>query len=175
MSKRELKKYLKELTKEQLEEQMVALYEKFIPVKVYYNFVFNPNENALLQDFKIKVSHEYFPVQKGKIKRRAKMRRSVAQKMIKHFTVLGVDPYIIADAMCYHIEIAQAYSADHFVKQDLFFKSMLNSFEQLVRFVIANGITFDFKQRLLTISQEAMKQRWQNKQEFSIILEKIED
>jgi hypothetical protein len=39
MSKRELK-YLKDLTKEQLEEQMIRLYEKFSPVKVYYNFVF---------------------------------------------------------------------------------------------------------------------------------------
>jgi hypothetical protein len=175
MSKRELKKYLKELTKEQLEEQMVALYEKFSPVKVYYNFVFNPNENALLQDFKIKVSHEYFPIQKGKIKRRPKMRRSVAQKIIKHFILLGVDPYVIADAMCYHVEIAQLYSADHFVKQELFFKSMLTSFEQLIRFVIANGIVNDFKSRLHTISAETSNQRWQNKHEFAAALEKIEE
>jgi hypothetical protein len=61
------------------------------------------------------------------------MRRSVAQKFIKHFILL-VDPYIIADAMCYHIEIAQAFSAEHIVKQELFFKSMLYSFEQTVRF-----------------------------------------
>ena len=175
MSKRELKKYLKELTKEQLEEQMVALYEKFIPVKVYYNFVFNPNENALLQDFKVKVSHEYFPIQRGKIKRRPKMRRSVAQKIIKHFILLGVDPYIIADAMCYHIEIAQAYSVDHFIKQDLFFKSMFTYFEQLIRFTIANGMVADFKTRLLSISEQSNAQRWQNKQDFTTTLEKIEE
>lgn len=175
MSKRELKKYLKDLTKEQLEEQMVELYEKFSPVKVYYNFVFNPNENELLQDFKIKVSNEYFPIQKGKIKRRPKMRRSVAQKLIKHFILLGVDIFIIADAMCYHIEIAQAYSADHFVKQELFYKSMLTSFEQVVRFTIANGIVADFKTRLNAISLEASIQRWQNKHEFVATLDKIED
>ena len=175
MSKRELKKYLKDLTKEQLEEQMVALYEKFSPVKVYYNFVFNPNENALLQDFKVKVSHEYFPIQKGKIKRRPKMRRSVAQKMIKHFILLGVDPFVIADAMCYHLEIAQAYSADHFVKQELFFKSMLTSYEQLIRFIVANGMVADFKSRLISISSESTIQRWQNRQEFAVAFEKIED
>ena len=44
MSKRDLKKYLSELNKEQLEEQIIELYEKFSPVKVYYNFVFNPKE-----------------------------------------------------------------------------------------------------------------------------------
>lgn len=175
MSKRDLKKYLKELTKEQLEEQMIELYEKFTPVKVYYNFVFNPNEQGLLQDYKIKVAHEYFPIQTGKTKRRAKMRRSVAQKLIKHFILLGVDPYIIADAMCYQIEIAQAFSAEHLVKQELFFKSMLYYFEQTVRFVIANGILEDFKSRIIAISLKSNAQRWKNKEEFSAILEKLED
>ena len=48
MSKRELKKYVAQLTKEQLEEQVMELYEKFSPVKVYYNFVFNPKEIIFL-------------------------------------------------------------------------------------------------------------------------------
>ena len=44
MSKRDLKKYLNELNKEQLEGQIIELYDKFSTVKVYYDFVFNPNE-----------------------------------------------------------------------------------------------------------------------------------
>lgn len=174
MSKSHLKKYLKELTKEQLEVQMIELYDKFSSVKVYYNFVFNPNEDKLLQDYKIKVSHEYFPAQTGKTRRKAKMRRSVAQKLIKHFLLLGVDPFIIADAMCYHIEIAQAFSAEHLVKQELFFKSMLYSFEQTVRFLIANAILEEFKTRITAISAESTKQHWKNRQEFSAIIENLE-
>ncbi len=50
MSKRDLKKYLAELSKEQLEEQIIELYEKFIPVKTYYDFVFNPKEDKLLHE-----------------------------------------------------------------------------------------------------------------------------
>jgi hypothetical protein len=46
------------------------------------------------------------------------MRRSVAQKYIKHFSTLGVDPFIIADVMLYNIEIAQAFSAENTIKQD---------------------------------------------------------
>jgi hypothetical protein len=46
------------------------------------------------------------------------MRRSVAQKYIKHFSTLGVDP-IIADVMLYNIEIAQAFSAENTIKQEL--------------------------------------------------------
>ena len=45
MSKRDLKKYLQELPKEELEIQILELYHKFKDVSTYYNFVFNPNEN----------------------------------------------------------------------------------------------------------------------------------
>ena len=104
MSKRDLKKYVSELNKEQLEEQIIDLYEKFQPVKVYYNFVFNPKEESLLQDSKLKISNEYFPIKKLGRRSKPKMRRSVAQKLIKHFVVLGVDPFVIADVMLYNID-----------------------------------------------------------------------
>ena len=54
MSKRDLKKYLSELSKTQLEEQFIEMYDKFANVKVYYNFVFNPNEKNLIKDARLK-------------------------------------------------------------------------------------------------------------------------
>lgn len=176
MSKRDLKKYLGELTKEQLEEQLVELYEKFAPVKVYYDFVFNPKEDKLLQEAKVKISHEYFPIKKpgAKWRPKAKMRRSVAQKLIKHFMMLGVDSYIVADIMLYNIEIAQTFSSQNFIKQELFYKSMLNSFEQAVNFIVSNGIFNDFKLRINAIQTETLEQKWKNKYEFGAILEKID-
>mgnify|MGYP006956296102 CR=1 FL=1 len=174
MSKRDLKKYLAELNKEQLEEQIIELYEKFSPVKVYYNFVFNPKEETLLQECKLKISNEYYPLKKAGRRSKPKMRRSVAQKYIKHFILLGVDPFIIADVMLYNIEIAQTFSSEHFVKQDLFFKSMFNSFEQAVIFLIANGILNDFKTRIIGIHTETIEQKWYNEPEFNAIIERFE-
>ena len=174
MSKRDLKKYLAELNKEQLEEQIIELYEKFSPVKVYYNFVFNPKEESLLQECKLKISHEYFPIKKSGRRSKPKMRRSVAQKYIKHFIVLGVDPFVIADVMLYNVEIAQTFSSENAVKQDLFFKSMFNSFEQAVIFLIANGILSEFKTRILAIHNQTMVQKWYNEPEFSAIIERFE-
>jgi len=176
MSKRDLKKYLTELNKEQLEEQIIELYEKFIPVKTFYDFVFNPKEDKLLQESKTKISHEYFPIKKPNAKWRpkAKMRRSVAQKIIKHFILLGVDPFVIADLMLYNIEIAQTFSSGNFVKQELFYKSMFNSFEQAVNFIISNGILSEFKTRILEIQQQTIQQKWKNKYDFEAILDKID-
>jgi hypothetical protein len=174
MSKRDLKKYLSELNKEQLEEQIIDLYEKFSPVKVFYDFVFNPKEETLLKECKLKISNEYFPLKKSGRRSKPKMRRSVAQKYIKHFIVLGVDPFIIADVMLYNIEIAQTFSSEHFVKQELFYKSMLNSFEQAIDFIISNGIWSEFKSRIHEIHLETLQQKWKNEPQFSSILERLE-
>jgi hypothetical protein len=170
MSKRDLKKYLAELDKNQLEEQLMELYDKFKDVKVYYDFVFNPNERNLVRDAKLKISNEYFPI-RGK---KPKMRRSVAQKFIKHFITLGVDSYIITDVMLYAIEIAQALSSEKQINNEAFYKSMLNSFQQVISFIIEKGILEDFKSRVVAVKEETIKQNWMNKFEFEAIVERFD-
>lgn len=170
MSKRDLKKYLSELNKAQLEEQLIELYDKFKDVKVYYDFVFNPNERNLVKDAKLKISNEYFPI-RGK---RPKMRRSIAQKYIKHFISLGVDSFIIVDVMLYNIEIAQTLAEEKEIKQELFYKSMLNSFEQAISFMIEKGVLDEFKSRVVAIKEKTIALNWFNKYEFNAIVERFD-
>ncbi|WP_396145972.1 DUF6155 family protein [Flavobacterium sp.] len=170
MSKRELNKYLSELNKIQLEEQIMELYDKFKEVKVYYDFVFNPNENKLIKEAKLKVSNEYYPI-KGK---RPKMRRSIAQKYIKHFISLGMDTYLVADLMLYTIEIAQTYSSEKEIKQEAFYKSMYTSFQQAVLFMSEKGIISEFKSRVVDVHHKTIEQKWFNAIEFQISLEKLD-
>lgn len=169
MSKRELKSYLKELKKKQLEEQIIDLYERFKDVKEFYNFAFNPNENKLVEECKFKISKEYFPV-RG---RKPKMRRSVAQKAIKHFIQLGVDCNIIADIMIYNIEIAQTYSSDNFIKQESFYKSMLKSFTEAIQYISQNNLKTQFITRLEKIVDNAAEQHWINYKGFDRELDNL--
>ncbi len=170
MSKRDLKKYLSELNKNQLEEQLIELYDKFKEVKVYYDFAFHPNENNLIKEAKLKISNEFFPI-RGK---RPKMRRSVAQKFIKHFISLGVDAFIIADIMLYNLEIAQALSLEKQINNIAFYKSMLNSFEQAISFMIEKGILEDFKNRVVLIEENTQHQNWPNSYTFNAIVERFD-
>ncbi|MFM7019037.1 DUF6155 family protein [Flavobacterium sp.] len=170
MSKRDLKKYLSNLNKVQLEEQIIELYDKFKEVKIYYDFALNPNETKLIREAKIKVTNEYYPI-KGK---RAKMRRSVAQKFIKHFVSLGMDAYLIADLMLYTIEIAQTYSSEKDIKQEAFYKSMLTTFQQALHFMIEKGIVSEYKSRVEAIYENTVSQKWYNNYEFQIQLEKLD-
>lgn len=170
MSKRDLKKYLSSLPKEELEAQLIALYEKFSEVKVYYNFVFNPKEEKLEQEAKLKILNEYFPIKS----KRPKLRRSTAQKYIKNFLTLGVDPFVVADVMLYNIETAQRYSAKRQLKYDSFYKSMLNSYKQVVDYVVANGMAPNFKERISAVHDETFRQQWDNKKEFERIWDNFE-
>lgn len=166
MSKRALQKYLGELKKKELEAQIVDLYTRFPVVKEYYDFVFNPKEEKLVQEAKTKISNEYFPIKR----RRPKARRSVAQKYIKHFIKLGVDAHLIADVMLYNLEIAQSFSLQKNVP-DAFYKSMSNSFKEATHYISVNGLVHEFKDRIVKIYQFTQHEKWIFEDEFSKALD----
>lgn len=165
MSKRELKKYINSLTKKQLEEQVIDLYTRFKPVKEYYNFVFNPNEEKLIIECKFKINKEYFPING----RKPKKRRSVAQKYIKKFKLLGVNPYLLADVMLYNIEVAQKYEANNKVN-DSFYTSMLKSFEEAINYINENSLKSDFNDRLTKIIIHTEEYNWINNIAFERLM-----
>lgn len=162
MSKRQLTKFLNELDTVELKEQVIDLYTRFKAVKEFYDFSFNPNEEKVMEEAKLKISKEYFP--EGK--RRAKKRRSVAKKLIQHLQKLEMDPYKVADIMLYNIEIAQTYNASTTIKQDAFYKSMHVSFCQAIRYIDLQMMQEDFKARIIRIVEEAERQDWFNKKAF---------
>lgn len=162
MSKKELRKYISGLKKNQLENQIIDLYSTFKDVKEFYDFSFNPNEAKLVEECKFKISKEYFPVSK----RRPKARRSVAQKHIRHFIKLGLESSLIADIMLYNIEVAQSFSLEKKTVSDSFYVSILKSFEEAMRFINENRIMKDFEIRIENIVKETWKQDWFNKITF---------
>ena len=169
MSKRALKKYLTGLKKKELEEQMVDLYDRFPAVKQYYDFVFNPREDKWVQEAKVKISNEYFPLKRKK----ARARRSVAQKYIKQFLKLGMAPHLIADVMLYNLEVAQSFSKERNVP-DTFYKSMLNSFAQLIQHVSLYGMLPDFKDRIIKVYNTTLEQNWEYSEGFARALDIID-
>ena len=164
MSKTALKKYLRELEKEALEEQIIDLYERFPEVKSFYDFAFNPKEDKLMADARARISNEYFPIKR----KRPRARRSVAQKLIRNFTTLGVDPVLLADLMLFNLETGQRFSLNRRVN-DAFYKSMLRSFAELVQHVAAHGLQGEFGNRLNTVYTHTQTREWEYKEDFDRI------
>ena len=169
MSKRALVKYLSALKKKELEEQLIDLYQRFPAVKEYYDFAFNPKEDKMVQEAKTKISNEYFPLKR----KRPKARRSIAHKYIKHYIKLGVDPHLISDLMLYNLEVAQSFSVEKNVPE-AFFKSMGNSFNELVQYISLNALLSEYKDRIVACYLFATDHNWPNREDFSRSLDIID-
>jgi hypothetical protein len=76
--------------------------------------------------------------------------------------------------MLFNIETAQKFSAKRELKYASFYKSMLNSYKQVVDYVVANGMAPNFKERIATINNEAHRQHWENRKEFERIWDNFE-
>ncbi len=158
-----------ELPKPDLEEQLLDLYQKFPAVKRYYDFVFNPKEERMLNEARAKISNEYFPVKR----KRPRARRSVAQKYIRNFITLGVDPALVADLMLYNMEIAHRFEEQKRVPE-AFYKSMLNSFEEALRHIAYHQLLAEFKERILKIYKNTQEREWLYAESFSRALDLVE-
>lgn len=154
MSKRAFKKYIAELPKEALEEQLLDLYQRFGPVKTYYDFAFNPKEEKLLNEAKAKIRNEYFPLKR----RRPRARRSVAQKYIRHFRTLGMADTLIADLMLFNLETALDFQERRNVPQ-AFYKSILNSFREAQEFITYHQIREEIP-RLQKVLENVLSRSW---------------
>ncbi|MEQ8909666.1 MAG: DUF6155 family protein [Vicingaceae bacterium] len=169
MSKRQLISFIKELDREELEAQLIDLYERFKNVKEFYDFSFSPNENKRYQEAKYKIAKEYFP-ENG---RKAKKRRSIAQNLFKHLLKLEFNPQLLADLMLFNIEIAQTYTKDQTIKQAAFCKSMLKSYRHALVYISEHGLEIDFKNRVEAIVETAAEQKWENAEGFGLALKEL--
>ena len=168
MSKNALKKYLQELEATALREQVLDLYTRFPEVKTYYDFVFNPREDKLLREAMQRISEEYFPRRRKK----AKARRSVAHKYIKHFRTLGVDAGVLAELMAFNLETAQRYEA-HRNCPEAFYRSMYNSFREWGNHLVHHKIYLEFSHRASSFVEGVQAADWPQKQAYIDYLEQF--
>jgi len=167
MSKLELKSFLKALKKNQLEAQIIDLYDRFKEVKVFYDFSFRPDEEKLLEEAKFKIKKEYFP----DTYRRPKARRSIAQKLIKHFQTLEVDPAVVANLMLYHVQLGVDFNKARAGISQAAQKSFGVSFRQLVQYARKNALYLQLLPQFTTIADRVWRENWHNAEIFSLALE----
>ncbi len=145
MSKQKLKKELQQLTKEQLIEQIMDLYDKNKAVKEFYNFYLNPrNEKELAEKYKKQIRKE-FNVENPM---RSTEKFSVAKRAITDFKGLQPSPEALADVMLYLPESAceLTYCYGDFSEQ--FYDSAYNNYRTALEFIAKNNLLDVFKRRV---------------------------
>lgn len=155
MSKTTLKKQLNELTREQLIEVMLELYEARKDAREYLEYYVNPDEKKMYEKYQAVIIKEFFPA-----KGRAKGRTSVCKKAIKEFTTLHPSPRLIADLRMTLVETIYQYAAGmRSWIRDSQEGMALSMFADTLKYLFANGLLDEYSRRIDNLLAAAGKLR----------------
>ena len=145
MSKAALKKELQKLTKEQLVEQVLDLYDKNKAVKEFYDFYLNPKKEQELAEKYKKIIYKEFGV--GNFMR-AGLKFSVAKRAISDFRDLQPSPEALADVMLYLPECACEFTCEFGDMTEQFYIATYNNFDAALKFIDKHNLLNMFKLRV---------------------------
>lgn len=144
MSRIKLKKELQKLSKKQLLEQIIGLYDKNNAVKKLYDFYLNPsNEEELIKKYK-KIIRKEFNVENPM---KSSEKFSVAKKAITDFKALKPSPKSLADVMLYLPESAFELTHLYGDFSEQFYQTAYNNYQTELEFIEKNDVRKEFKLR----------------------------
>lgn len=144
MSKATIKKHLLFLTKEQIIEQVLLLYDSRKPANEYFEYFLDPDEKREFEKYKAIVENEFYPKGKTKV---PKLRFSVAKKAISDFRNLIPSPMLLGDLMVTLVEKACRFTYDSGDLWEQFYESTSRNFELALKYLQKNQILPHFRQR----------------------------
>lgn len=152
----ELKKQLKELTKEELIKDIANLFKKNDFVKDYYNLKYNEDNSLLiLVKYKDIIENEFFPKSGF-----GNARLSVAKKAITEFKKISSDKEQLAELMIFYVENGVSYTNCYGDINEQFYTSIENMYEKVLEFIIYNNLLSKFKERCIKIMTDTAGIGW---------------
>lgn len=154
MGFREVKKELVKLDKDALIKHISELYKKYKPVKSYFDFYVNPNEDEVLATYKNKVREGFFP------KRGFDLKLSISRKAINDFKKLGVSPDALADVLLYYVECGVEFTNEFGDISESFYTSLENTFENALKLMHEHSILYRYKVRASKVVEATSHIGW---------------
>jgi len=154
MGLRELKSELNRQDKETLIKHISELYKKYKPVKEYFDYYINPDENKLLKEYKAKVREGFYP------KRGMQLKLSISRKAINNFKKLVTTPEKLADLLLYYVECGVEFTNDYGDIDESFYSSIENTFEKALKILKKELILNKYKKRTEKIVKKSSGIGW---------------
>lgn len=124
MSKATIKKLLRSMSKEQIIEMVIEMYDARKEAKDYLEYYASPDENSKLEEYKDIIREEFYPERR----REPKTRFSVCRKAVADFKKLKPSADALAELMLSYMEYA--------------------IFDKTVQFIAKNGLWEKYDKRL---------------------------
>lgn len=154
MGLREVKSELNKQDKATLIKHISELYKKFKPVKEYFDFYVNPNEEKILEEYKEKVREGFYP------KRGFDLKLSISRKAINDFKKLGTSKESIVDVLLYYVECGVELTNEFGDIDENFYSSIENTYAKALDISKKEGILEKFEDRAYEIVEETKNIGW---------------
>lgn len=135
---------MQSLSKEQIIETLLEVYDNVKPAKEYFEFFLNPNEKEMLEKYRTVILKEFALEWKYSA---PKLRFSEAKKAISEFKTLKPSPELLADLMLTLPEAACKFTYNYGDMSEQFYNSAYNNFKVALEFLHKNNLLQNFKLR----------------------------
>ena len=153
---RELRKYLKELNKKELEDEIVHIFKNFSSVKEYYSSIINPEFNkTLLEKHKKMIVKEFIPVGN-----RFSLSYKTCRDVIKDFKKVCKQKDLVADLMFYYAEVGIEFTNTFGDIDEQFYNNIETAYENSLIYVFDNNIEDDFRYKAYNLMEEGQGIGW---------------
>lgn len=150
MSKTDFKRYLQQLSKEEVMNIVLEYYSKSKDARDYFDYMLAPDVIKKLEECKQVILNEYYPKRGW-----GNARISVCKKAISDFTKLKPGDEMLAEAMVCLIETACQYTWDYGDMEESFYTAVENNFVRTMKFLADHGLVEKFQPRITQILKYA--------------------
>ena len=157
MSKAKLKKYLQTLSKEQVIEVMLELYDARKEAKDYWEFYLTPDSNAELEKCKKTIRQEFFSTRGFS----EKPSFAKCRKVISDFPKLKTEPTYVVDLILFYIEQGCEYTVTFGDMWEQYYITLENNFDKAMKFIFINDLFAQYYERIEKLLDNANNCGWE--------------
>jgi len=153
---RELKQHLSQLSHEELVNDIAELFGKLDAVKDFYQVrLVGGYDEQLLETYKAKIKHEFFPVRGF-----GAMRLSVARRAIADYKKVSSSPEGLIDLMVFYVEMGVQFTNAYGDIDEPFYNSMESMYKRAAQLIVKHPMQDQFEARCGKIVRDTSGIGW---------------
>lgn len=158
LGKRDLRKFLDGLSKEELVEQTVQLFTDFAGVREYFEMRLGPADDAetVRRKYKRAIDEQFLPA-RGE----PRLSISAARKALRDYRKVARSIDGVADLMLYYVETVIAFGHNFGYMDETLSRSLLLVFRDAVTEIVKAGLGDEFAARCRKIAASSQDLGWE--------------
>ncbi|MBW4084080.1 DUF6155 family protein [Paenibacillus sp. S150] len=154
LSNSTIKKHLNNLTREELEAEILNLAKKHPIIHEYYYSVLFPEQEEVLDKYK-KIIEKEFGHHKGEI-----LRYPIMKQAIKDFSNISNNKEHIAEIMVFTVECGVDFTLSYGDIDERFYRTITSIYEQALKYIVDNQLEDKFVDRCNELMQSSQEIGW---------------